>query len=122
MSSKEALEGLCIGELEALPSGRFQYSIRNARNGMELGTVRICEDHRLEATSLTRGFTGVHRTLAEAMQALDSAVIYGFTPSSQAAPDSVAASDYPKLASSARMRPIRRGIYVDLTSRRRAAP
>jgi hypothetical protein len=122
MSSKEELERLCIGELEALPSGRFQYSIRNARSGTELGTVRICDDHRLETTSLTGGFTGVHRTLAEAMEALSSGVVNGFTPSSPAASDSVPAPEHQEPASSARMRPIRRGVYVDLASRRRAAP
>lgn len=122
MSSHDEIERQCIGDLEALPSGRFQYSIRNARNGMELGTVRICDDHRLEATNLTGGFTGVYRSLTEAMEALDSGVIDVSTQISQTAPDKVPAREHSNAGSSARMRPIRRGVYVDLTSRRRAAP
>jgi hypothetical protein len=122
MSSKEELEPLRIGELEALPSGRFQYSVRIARSGRELGAVRVCDDHRFEATTSTGSFSGVHRSLAEAMEALASGAMDGTAQKPAAAPVPVPAPDHPKPAPLARIRPVRRGIYVGLTARRSAAP
>jgi hypothetical protein len=118
MSAREELEPLRIDELEARPSGGFQYSVRVVRSGRELGSVSVCDDHRFEATSRTGIFAGVHRTLAEAMDALASGAMDGTagTPAVAAVP----AQRNP--APSGRLRPVRRGIYVGLTARRSAAP
>lgn len=119
MNRKEELEPLCLGDFEAHPSGRFQYSVRVACSGRELGAVRVCDDHRFEATTGTGSFAGVHRALAEAMEAVASGAMDG-TVLAPAAPAPVPESRRP--APSARIRPIRRGIYSGLTARRSAAP
>jgi hypothetical protein len=122
MSSKEEFEPLRIGELEARPSGRFQYSVRIARSGREMGAVRVCDDHHFEATTMTGSFAGIHRTLAEAMDALASGTMDGTAHTPAAAPGPVPAAELRKPAPSARIRPVRRGIYVGLAARRSAAP
>ncbi len=122
MSSKEELVPLRIGELEALPSGRFRYSVRIARSGRELGTVRVCDDRRFEATTRTGNFAGVHRTLAEAMDALASGAMDGTILASAAPPAPAPEPESRKPAPLARIRPVRRGIYLGLTARRSAAP
>lgn len=118
MSGIEGLEPLRIDGLEAMPSGRFQYSVRATGSGRELGTVRVCDDHRFEATTKTGSFVGVHRTLTEAMQALASLATEGTAQP----PAAETPRAYPKSEPLGRIRPVRRGIYIGLTSRRRAAP
>ena len=122
MSRLEELEPLRIGGLEALPSGRFQYSVRVVRSGRELGAVRLCDDHRFEATTPTGSFAGVHRTLVEAMEALASGAVDDTAQTPEASPAPAPAPIHRNPAPSGRIRPVRRGVYVGLMARRSAAP
>ena len=121
MSRLEELEPLRIGGLEALPTGRFQYSVRVVRSGRELGAVRLCDDHRFEATTRTGSFAGVHRTLVEAMEALASGAVEDTAKTPEASP-APAPAPIRNPAPSGRVRPVRRGVYVGLMARRSAAP
>lgn len=118
MSRHEELEPLRIGRLEARPTGPFQYSVRIVRSGRELGAVRLCDDHRFEATTGTGSFAGVHRTLVEAMEALAS----GTMDDTAQAPEARPAPVHRNPAPLGRIRPVRRGVYVGLAARRSAAP
>ncbi|MDO2932982.1 hypothetical protein Q2T94_01505 [Paeniglutamicibacter sulfureus] len=122
MSRHEELEPLRIDGLEALPTGRFQYSVRVVRSGRELGAVRLCDDHRFEATTRTGSFAGVHRTLAEAMEALASGAMddTAQVPEARPAPDPAPVHRNPTPLG--RIRPVRRGVYIGLKASRSAAP
>lgn len=122
MSRNEDLEPLRIGRLEARPTGRFQYSVRVIEGGRELGAVRLCDDHRFEATTGIGSFAGVHRTLVEAMEALASGAMDGTDQRPEAGSAADPAPVPRNLAPLGRIRPVRRGVYVGLTARRSAAP
>lgn len=73
MATREELAPVTIQGIEALPSGRFLYLVHHAETGQDLGSIRICDDRRLEAITPTGHFAGVHKTVAEAVDSLSLA-------------------------------------------------
>lgn len=73
MSTQEELKTLVINEIEVLPSGRFLYLVHHAGTGRDLGSIRLCKDHRMEAVTRNGRLAGVHRTLEEAVDSLSLA-------------------------------------------------
>lgn len=116
MTTHQQREPLRINDVEALPSGPYSYLVRHLGTGQDLGAIRECDDRRFEASMPTGRFAGVHKTLAEAIDALSLAA------NMLRGPLRGIAAEHRESSPPGRNRPVRRGVYGGLLARRNIAP
>lgn len=69
-----ALEGMTRGNLEAVPASEASLLVWTLSPRERVGEITVADDGRFEATHATAGFAGVHKTLSEALAALEERV------------------------------------------------